>query len=86
MSGNSLEQLGDGGGDVGQLDDVALGGLGQLRRQFNGDRKLRDQAASHGNIPLLNLLTMHIYCQVKTLNMYLYLNNLPQFPWDWQTS
>lgn len=61
MSGNSLEQLGDGGGDVGQLDDVALGGLGQLRRQFDGDRKVSAQAASHGNIPLLNLLTMHIY-------------------------
>ena len=63
MSGNSLEQLGDGGGDVGQLDDVALGGLGQLRlrSQFDGDRKVSDQAASHGKIPLLNLLTMHIY-------------------------
>ena len=59
--GNSLEQLGDGGRDVRQLDDVTIGGLGRLRRQFVGDRKVSDQAASHGNIPLLNLLTMHIY-------------------------
>ena len=65
--GDALQQLGDGGGDVGQLDDVALGGLGELaqRRQLVGDPLLGlqsvgevgDESARHGDVSLLNLTT-----------------------------
>ena len=68
MSGNSLEQLGDGGGDVGQLDDVTLGSLGELaqgaqliRDPLLGSQsvaEVSDQTTSHGDVPLLNLLRM----------------------------
>ena len=67
--GNALEQLGDGGGDVGQLDDVTLGGLGELaqgaqlvRDPLLGSQsvaKVSNQAASNGDVPLLNLSKMH---------------------------
>ena len=63
--GDALEELGDGGGDVGQLDDVALGGLGQLSQggQLVRDPLLGlqsvgevgDQSASNRDVPLLNL-------------------------------
>ena len=36
---DALQQLGDGGRDVGQLDDVSLGGLGQLAQ---GGQLVRD--------------------------------------------
>ena len=55
--GDALQQLGDGGGDVGQLDDVALWSLGQLAQRgelvwdlllwLEAVRKLRDEATSN---------------------------------------
>ena len=63
--GDALEQLGDGGGDVGQLDDVPLGGLGQLSQgsQLIRDPLLRceslgemsNETASNRDVSLLNL-------------------------------
>ena len=63
--GDALQQLGDGGRDVGQLDDVALGGLGELaqRRQLVRNPLFRsqplgevsNQTASNRDISLLNL-------------------------------
>ena len=62
---DALQQLGDGSGDVGQLDDVALGGLGELaqRRQLVRNPLFRsqplgevsNQTASNRDISLLNL-------------------------------
>ena len=62
---DALQQLGDGGGDVGQLDDVPLGGLGQLSQgsQLIRDPLLRceslgevsNETASNRDVSLLNL-------------------------------
>ena len=62
---DALQQLGDGGRDVGQLDDVPLGGLGQLSQssQLIRDPLLRceslgevsNETASNRNVSLLNL-------------------------------
>ena len=63
--GDALQQLGDGGGDVGQLDDVPLGGLGELaqRSQLVRDPllgrqplgKVGNQPTSHRDVSLFNL-------------------------------
>ena len=62
---DALDELRDGGGDVGQFDDVALGGLGEFSevRQLVGDSLVRlkvvaevgDEATGDGNVALLNL-------------------------------
>ena len=62
---DALQQLGDGSGDVGQLDDVSLGGLGQLSQgsQLVGNPLLRgkslgemsNQTAGNRDVSLLNL-------------------------------
>ena len=62
---DALQQLGDGSGDVGQLDDVSLGGLGQLSQgsQLVRDPLLRgeslgemsNQTAGNRDVSLLNL-------------------------------
>ena len=63
--GDALQQLRDGGGDVGKLDDVSLGGLGELAQgsQLVGNpllgseslREVSDQTAGHRDVSLLNL-------------------------------
>ena len=45
---------------LGSLMMLHSGGLGQLRRQFDGDRKVSAQAASHGNIPLQPFNDAHL--------------------------
>ena len=69
---DALQQLGDGGRDVGQLDDVSLGGLGELAQRCQLIRnplfrsqplgEVSNQAASNRDVSLLNLTkrTLHI--------------------------
>ena len=91
---DALQQLGDGGRDVGQLDDVSLGGLGELaqccqlirnplfRSQSLGE--VSNQAPGNRDVSLLNLTKRT--CTLTEMHFAPERDDLPRCPWAWQTS